>query len=1224
MMPRWAHLAVTVTGIGMSTGFAATPEIAWTSGPGFRSAPLSVMATGPVGFTLLGPEQTGLRFTNQIAYDRLLGRRVLVEGSGVAAGDYDGDGRVDLYLCHGDGANALYRNLGDFRFENVTQAAGVACPQRGSRGAVMTDLSGDGRPDLLVTFRGGPNAYFLNEGGGRFRDMTREAGLVLTNLGCISLTVGDLNGDGTLDPYVVNTLVTEGLDGAMTVTFRTVNGVPRITGAAAKVYQIVDGVLLKVGASDAYYWNEGGNRFRAGSWLDGSFLSEAGTAYTQPPRGLGLAAALRDFNGDGYPDLYVCSDLHTPDRIWTGDGQGHFRALPDLAIRTTSLDSMAVDFADLNHDGQDEIFVVDMLSRFHALRLTQEGQTNPPPSQSGVTGDRQQARRNTLQLSRGDGTYAEVANFSGLDASDWTWGAAFLDVDLDGEEDLLAVNGHAYDMQDLDVIEREQGGKGQMAGQGSGKAFRAYPPLATPNVLFRNRGDLTFEERGGAWGFNATNVSHGIALADFDRDGDLDVIVSCLGTPPLLYRNDTGAPRVAVRLKGRAPNTAGIGARITVRGGAVPLQSQEIQAGGRYLSSDEPLRSFAAGSLTNRLKIEVRWRSGRRSVIPLAEPNRLYEIDEAGAIETGPGAEPPALTPWFEDVSPRLGHVHVEAPFDDLERQPLLHRLVSRSGPGVAWFDLDGDGRDELVIGGGRGSAPGIYRGDGDGGFAPVVTAAAAELPDDATGLAGWIPGPGKRALLVGISRQEATEDGVPALLRLGAVDPPQAALPPSPDLFAGPVAVADVDGDGDLDVFVGGRAVPGRYPEAGASHLFRNDAGNLVADSENDRLLQAVGLVNGAVFSDLDGDGFPDLVVATEWGPVRVYANEAGRLRETTAELGLAGLTGWWQGVTAGDFDGDGRLDLVAGNWGLNSTYYRPSADQPVRFYSGDFDGNGTWDLLEAERDEATGEDAPRRNLGLLTRGLPQLRSRFPTYRKLSQATMASVLGDAAPRARMVSATTLATTVFLRRGAGFSPAPLPAEAQFAPAFSVNVADFDGDGNEDVFLSQNCFALRPEEPRLDAGRGLLLRGDGSGGFAAVPGQESGLKIYGEQRGAAVGDFDGDGRADLAVSQNSGPTRLFHNRHARPGLTVRLQGPPANPAAVGASVRIGTGGALGPVREIHAGSGYGSQDSVVPVLASPKPADLVWVRWPDGRVTTGAVPSGAKSVTVGRDGTVNAP
>jgi hypothetical protein len=675
-----------------------------------------------------------------------------------------------------------------------------------------------------------------------------------------------------------------------------------------------------------------------------------------------------------------------------------------------------------------------------------------------------------------------------------------------------------------------------------------------------------------------------------------------------------------VRLKGLSPNTAGIGARITVRGGAVPVQSQDIQVGGRYLSSDQPQRAFAAGTLTNRLSLEVRWRSGRRSVVAAAEPNRLYEIDEAGAEAVPPDSSPANPPSFFADVSDRLGHTHEEAPFDDLERQPLLHRFLSRTGPGVAWFDLDADGRDELIIGGGRGSALAAFKTDGKGGFTRwTVPAFAAVLPDDATGLAGWIPAPGQRALLAGISRYETEATNTPAVWQVSPSSAPVAAVPPGADLSAGPLAVADVDGDGDLDVFVGGRAVPGRYPEATASRLFRNEGARLVADTANDTVLKSAGLVNGVVFSDLEGDGFPELILATEWGPVRVLANTGGRLRDATAELGLNELSGWWQGVTTGDFDGDGRLDLIAGNWGLNSTYYRPSAERPVRFYHGDFDENGIWDLLESERDEVTGRDAPRRDLGLLSGGLPTLRSRFPNYRTLSLADVSATLGDAAPRARIVSAATFATTLFLRRGNRFEAVPLPAEAQFAPAFAVNVADLDGDGHEDVFLSQNCFALRPEEPRLDAGRGLWLRGDGRGGFAAVPGQSSGVLIYGEQRGAALADFDEDGRVDLVVAQDGGATKLYHNTRALPGLRVLLQGPPGNPTAVGASLRLDFGGTSGPLREIHAGSGYGSHDSTVQVLATPQPPKQLWVRWPDGKTTTTPIPAGAQAVTVGSDG-----
>ncbi len=1204
-------------------GYSAEVPLAWEQREGHRFARLTVPTTARTGFHLLNPDQTSILFTNEISYERSLTNTVLLEGGGVAAGDFDGDGLVDLYFCHVDGSNALFRNLGGLRFQNVTSESGGGCAQQNSRGAAFADLDGDGALDLIVSSRGGPNACFLNDGKGRFQDITQDSGLVLKDYGCSSLALADMDGNGSLDVYIVNNDL-DTRPSRTSLDFRMVNGKPRITGRAARTHQIVDGLLIKLGAPGDCFRNDAKGRFTAVSWTDGTFLAEDGQPLKQAPHGLGLSAAFRDLNGDGAPDLYVCNDLQTPDRIWINDGKGQFRALPDFAIRTTCFSSMAVDFADIDRDGFDDIFTADMYGRSHTRRKTQLRMANPPSSQVGEDKDRHQAHRNTFQLNRGDGTYAEIANYAGLDATDWTWGAAFHDVDLDGYEDLLILNGHAYDLQDLDTMQKESSVRGASLSVAGPKVLKDYPPATTPNLLFRNRGDRSFEEIGTAWGFDSTNISHGIAFADLDNDGDLDVTVSCLGKPPLIYRNDTSAPRVAVRLKGRAPNTQGIGARITVRNGAVPEQHQEMQCGGRYLSSDQPIRTFATGFPTNELTIEVRWRSGLQSFIRQAQPNCLYEIDEAFAKTAPPVAKSePANRVIFEDVSARLSHTHEDPPFNDLERQPLLHRFLSRSGPGVAWFDLDGDGRDELILGAGHDRKLAVFKTDGKGAFARwEIPAWNAPLPDDATGLVGWTPAPGQRALLAGISGYETDPTKVASVLRFDAASAPQAAFASAAEpLSTGPLASADYDGDGDLDVFVGGRVIPGRYPEATTSKLFRNDAGTLTLDRENSAALKQTGLVSGAVFSDLDGDGFVEMILACEWEPVRVFKNSGGKFHEATSELGLSNFTGWWNGVTTGDINGDGRLDIIASNWGLNSSYYRPSIEHPLLFYHGDFDDNGTIEILETEFDTESGQVGPRHDLSFLSEGWPLLRTRFATHRQFSTANVNAVMGEAAPKANKVQATTLASMLFLNRGDRFEAVLLPPEAQFAPAFAICVSDLDGDGNEDVFLSQNFFAVRQEEPRLDAGRGLWLRGDGTGKLAPVPGQVSGVKVYGEQRGAAVADFDEDGRVDLVVSQNSGATKLYHNVGANPGLLVRLQGPPGNPTAVGASVRLHFGQKAGPAREIHAGSGYWSQDSAVQVMARPQPANQIWVRWPGGRITTNTIPPGAKSIVVEPGGTL---
>jgi hypothetical protein len=1189
---------------------ATAAELKWEQRDGYRVAKLDVPAQGHTGFTLLGPAQTGIQFTNQLSYDRSQANQNLLNGAGVAAGDFDGDGWCDLYFCNLEGPNGLFRNQGNWTFENVTARAGAACANQTSRAAVFADIDGDGDLDLLVSSLGGPNACLLNDGKGNFKDVTEAAGLKL-KAGCHSMALADIDGDGDLDLYIANNGEISILRSGGSISVRDVNGKPVVSGRAGQRLRIVDGQMIELGEPDAFYLNNGNGTFTRLSWTDGRFLNEAGQPLKAAPWDQGLSVMFRDINGDGFPDIYVCNDFQTPDRIWMNDGKGNFRAIAPEAIRTTCHFAMGVDFADIDRDGYDDFFVSDMLSRIHRLLMRQTGATNPPASHVDQDIDRYQARRNVLQLNRGDGTYAEIANFAGVDASDWTWTVLFLDVDLDGYEDLLVSNGHAYDTQDLDVIERSPSTISPNMRAG-GKQLKEFPPLETPNYLFRNRGNRTFEEVGAKWGFNSTQVSHGIVLADFDNDGDLDLAVSCLWKPPLIYRNESAAPRVAVRLRGKTPNTQGIGAKIKVLGGPVPVQTQEVISGGRYLSGDDPMRVFAAGSLTNRLSIEVTWRNGRQSVIKDVLPNHIYEIDESKSEPAKPKPKIPERAPLFKDVSDRLGHRHVESTFNDFDRQPLLPRALSRAGPGVAWCDIgqfgSDDGHEELIIGAAANAAPIVFFVT-NGQFRPWEVPAN-RMVDDMTGLAAWTGYKTNSVDLVsGYSGYK--DERVPVIMTPINVNRLKWEMRGDWTAAIGPVVTGDIDGDGRLDVFAGGRVIPGKYPEPAPSRIYRNGE----IDAAMSEKLKAVGLVNGAVFSDLNGDGQPELILACEWGPVRVFEFKEGKINELTTNLGLAEYTGWWMGVTTGDFDGDGRQDIVAGNWGLNSSYHQPTRERPLALYYSDLDGNGSVDLIEAYVDPQLGKEVERRDMAYLSTGLPLLRTRFKNHAAFSEADFPSVLGEPPARVPHVTANTLATMVFLNRTNRFMAVPLPDEAQFAPVFGINVADMDGDGNDDIFLAQNFFATRLEEPRLDAGRGLWLRNDGHGHFSAVPGQESGVIIYGEQRGSATGDYDEDGRVDLVVTQNNGATKLFHNERAKPGLRVRLQGPPQNPYGIGAAVWLSFGSRHGPAREIHGGSGYWSQDSLMPVLGMPESPTAINVRWPGGKLTTQAVPAGATSISV---------
>lgn len=1215
-----AHGGIVVLWLVFWAWAGGAAGLEWEQGDHFRLARLPVPAQGKTGFTLMPSSLTGISFTNSLPAERAMTNLNLMNGSGVALGDYDGDGLCDIYLCDLGGHNKLYKNLGHWKFKDVTDEAGVACPNQTSTGAVFADVNGDGRLDLLVTSMGGPNALFLNEGNGHFTNVTAAAGLE-SKLGSTSMALADVDGNGTLDLFVANYGVNSILRSGGQLSFSYVNGKPTVRGRYAQRIKFVGDMMFELGEPDFLYLNDGQGHFKAVSWTDGTFLDENGKALTEVPRDQSLTAAFRDLNGDGCPDIYVCNDAFTPDRCWINDGHGHFRALPHLAWRSTSFFSMNCDFADLDRDGYDDFLVADMLSREHRLALTQMSNMPPQPIRPGDLDTQYQMRRNTLFLNRGDGTYAEIANYAGLPASEWTWSCVFLDVDLDGWEDVLISNGFFYNVDDMDTKERIKR-MGSLPLEQSRKSILLFPQLSTPNLIFRNQHDLTFKEVGHDWGFDSTQIANGTALADLDNDGDLDVVINCLNGQALVYRNDTIAPRIAVRLKGKSPNTHGIGAKIKVLGGPV-TQSQEMMCGGRYLSGDDAMRVFAAGAATN-LTLEVTWRGGARSRLPNCRPNCLYEIDEEGAGAAPPArsAEAPAPQPWFRDVSNLIHHQHVQLAFDDFSRQPLLPRKLSQLGPGVAWFDLDGDGREDLVIAGAKDGKLAVYRNDPQKGFTLWQDPAwNIPLARDQTAVLGWASETGGRSLLVGSSNYADGQTNAESVLRYGLQGGQVKAMPglPGQNASVGALALGEIAGDGKLALFVGGRVGPGRYPEPVSSRIYRYDGKQWQLDVLNSKALDHVGLVSGALWSDLDGDGFPELILACEWGPVRVFKNDAGRLHEVTREWGLANAIGWWTGVTTGDLNGDGRMEIVAGNWGLNSQYHA-SPEHPVRLFYGNWNDTGGVDMLETVDDPQLGI-VSRRNLGAVSGGLPFLLEKFPTYLSFAEANITNILGEKWASTKQLQATTLASTLFINRGNRFEAQPLPREAQFAPAWAVCVGDADGDGHEDLFLSQNFFAVNANGTRLDAGRGLWLRGDGSGKLTPVPGQESGVKVYGEQRGAALCDYDEDGRVDLVVTQNGTDTKLFHNELAKPGLRVRLKGQGDNTTGIGAQIRLLFTAKQGPVREIHAGSGYWSQDSPVQVLATPEPPRQIWVRWPGGKITQDAVPPGAADIEVDWDGTV---
>ncbi|MEN9678144.1 MAG: hypothetical protein RIS76_4040, partial [Verrucomicrobiota bacterium] len=893
-------LLLTVSG---SFGFAAGLPL-WQARTGGRVAAVQPEGAGRPGFTRMPALSLGITFTNRVADERTVTNRNLLSGSGVALGDVDGDGWCDVLFVGLDAAPQLNRNLGGWRFQEVTASAFPGVDFRlpsgafDTTGVALADVDGDGDLDLLLNALGGGTRLFRNDGRGRFTEDTASAGLS-SRSGATSLALADVDGDGDLDLYVAHFRPATILDqpaakfslrqerGGAVVT--ALNGRPTTDPDLTNRFELgPGGQVIEFGEPDVLWLNDGTGRFTAAGWTDGTFLDEDGKPLGRAPRDWGLAVRFSDVNGDGRPDLYVCNDLQTPDRFWlnvSAGGRPQFRAIARTALRSNSTFSMGVDFADLNRDGFPDFFTVDMLARDRAARARALAGLEPQFRTPGQFEDRVQLQRNALQLNRGDTTFAEIAFFAGVESSDWSWGPLFLDVDLDGYEDLLITNGQMRDFQDSDGGERiaaaQRGGK-SLTTEDIGRLVRTFPQLHTPNLLFRNlTGERkstvpVFQEVGREWGFATPGISQGAALADLDLDGDADVVVNNLVDAPGLYRNDTPASRVAVRLRGVGRNTRGIGARIRMLlpsddSAARSPQQREMIAGGRYLSGDDAVRTLAAGDAAT-VTLEVGWPSGRTTVMKAVPSNSLVEIEEPSPSEPSTSPPDPRIPPaLFEDVSSLLGHLHVDEPADDFARQPLLPGKRSQLGPGVTWTDLDGDGWEDLVIGTGRSGSVAAFKNTGKGSFRRLDEPHFQRpVSRDVTTL---LPFPDM--LLVGSSNWEDGQTNGGALRLYDQVSKRSGEAVLGVPFSVGPLAAADVDGDGELEIFVGGRAVPGRWPEPATSLLLKNVGGRLTIH----RRFEALGRISGACFTDLQGDGHPGLALAGEWGPILLFRNEGGQL---------------------------------------------------------------------------------------------------------------------------------------------------------------------------------------------------------------------------------------------------------------------------------------------------------------------------------------------------------
>ncbi len=1158
--------------------------VAWASAadptPGLVAHPLAPRS-GPPGktmFTTLPPERTGITADNPYDDPKMWG--VLYRefslgaiGTGVAIGDFDGDGKPDIFVVSKTGKNHLYRNLGNFHFEDVTDRAGVGGPVGAWKtGATFVDINNDGRLDIYVCRFNAPNLLYINQGDGTFKEMAHAYGLDVVD-GSGMACFADYDRDGWLDLFLVT--------------------------------NVLDAEAHPTGQHDYLFHNNGNGTF--------TNVTDRAGIYGEAQ---GHTATWWDYNNDGWPDLYVDNDFNEPDRLYRNNGDGTFTDVLSSVVPHTPLSSMGADLADLKNDGLIDLVVAEMAERTHATDERGMAKLRSGIVETDDPAVAPQYARNAVYLNTGTGYMQEAAYLTGLAATDWTWSVRLEDLDNDGRVDAYFTNGMIRELHNTDLLRRMEAAEDLVERV---RIMKASPVLNQRHLAFRNLGNLRFEDVSAAWGLDHVGVGFGAAFGDLDGDGDLDLVFTNYQGQPIVCRNDcqTGH-RLIVELRGTVSNRFGVGSTVRIETAAGPQVRQLVLNRG-YLSSSEPILHFGLGDATRIDRLSVTWPSGLvQNFQDLAVDQRLTITEPAERPQPPAPPQIAAPTGQFAEVSRDLSFsvASREHPLDELAREPLVPRRLDRVGPGLALADLDGSGEDSLLVGGATGEPAQFLSNFGGGHFLPFGSFLAGRDVSVADGppLFFAVQGNGRPDLLLtkaGVAA-DAGSAAYQAQLYLndgrGGFAPAPAGTLPELRASVGAAAAADFEHTGRLGVFVGGRVVPGSYPTPPESILLANRAGKLVDITDAFAPgLRHVGMVSAALWSDVDGDGWPDLLLAVEWGRVRYFHNEHGKgLVDWTDRSGFgAAGTGWWNSLASADLNGDGRPDFVVGNLGLN-TKYRASPAHPALVYYGAFDATERPRLVEAQYEG----DAlyPLRGLPALAAEFPWLLSKFHSFNAYAAATIPEIF----PADRLASATRLAATelrsgVFLSQPDGtYRFEPLPRLAQIAPIYGLAAGDFDGDGRADVYAVQNSYAPYAETGHFDGGLSLLLKGDGRGHLEPVPPAKSGLIVPDDAKGLAVIDLDQDGWPDFIVTRNNDRALVYRNQGV-PGhhsFAVGLQGPPGNPTAVGARVRVVLTDGTAQTSEVFAGSGYLSQSTATlffGYLEGNPPRDIT-VRWPDGRTS----------------------
>ncbi len=1054
-------------------------------------------------FTLMPASETHAGFINHLDYDEQLKRKFNIytyrnfyNGGGVALGDVNNDGLIDIFMTSNMGPNVLYLNKGNMVFEDISDKAGIAGKGLWSTGVSMADVNGDGWTDIYVCNSGNVkgddkrNELYINHGDGTFSEEAKAYGIDDAGYSTHGAFF-DYDKDGDLDLYLLNN------------SFKAIGSFD-LKNNLRHVRDSIGG--------DKLFRNDGH------SFTDVSV--EAGIY--ESVIGFGLGVTVGDIDQDGWMDIYVSNDFFERDYIYINNHDGTFKETLTDMMRCISAASMGADMADMNNDHYPEIFVTDMIPEHDDRLKTKTTFDSWDNYKSNVeNGYYYQFTRNMLHLNNADGTFSEIGRLAGVYATDWSWGALIMDLDNDGLKDIFVANGIYQDLTDQDYIQYFSN-RDMVMSIVTGKnvdyktLIDAIPSVKIPSYAFKNMGNYRFQNEAVPWGLNVPSHSNGSAYGDLDNDGDLDLVVNNVNMPMFIYRNETNRLLpdhhfLKVILKGDSGNTAAIGSKVTVK-----------HKGHFYYLEQMPMRGFKStvdfrpnlglGPITMVDSLIVQWPDDRVTLltnVPTDQILTLYQkeavvmsLDLVDSLHTG--------NALFLDISDakRLNFRHKENDFDDFEREPLIYNMMSTEGPHMCKGDVNGDGLDDLFIGGAKGQPGALLVQKRNGTFVSVEKALfeADKISEDMDCAFFDADGDGDIDLYIASGGNEfplsssALNDRFYFNEGNGHFRKSRQILPAGKYESTSCVRPADFDEDGITELFVGIRLLPFLYGVPVSSYILENDGKGNFLDVTSDIApgLKEVGMVRDMLWEDVDGDGDKDIIIACEWMPLKIFINENGRFQENKKAFGDEKIDGWWNCLAAADFDGDGDVDIVAGNHGLNSRF-KASPEKPVSMYVNDFDLNGRAEQIICVYDGD--KSYPLALKHDLLKQLPGLKRKYPKYEMYKNQQITDIFTpEQLKNAVHLNAYVMETSIFINDGTGrFKRKSLPVEVQFSSVYAAWTGDFDGDGNVDILLGGNLYNVKPEVGRYDASYGCFLKGDGHSGFEYVPPRLTGFHLNGEIR-----------------------------------------------------------------------------------------------------------------------------